>query len=347
MNGIDYILGQSNILPIGLTIAMGVAMAVGLVLWLIGRSIAKPACVISGLVLGGIGGLAAATYWQLEGLMILPLIVGFALAGALLSGLLFRLWMGISGGILLAVLGPLCMFVWQGADVTILNDEPQTDSVQSEDASSLLGPIKNVIAESKEPDATETQNQITTLVTSVVSSVTSDDAESKEKSEDPDWADSVIKTVLNADDQSSSMDDGEASGDAISNPVDKVVQSELAQKFIATINGMRDRASDQITTWWNVRTQEEKMSIGIAAMAGGLIGLLFGLIAPYWAASAESALVGAILILLPGMNLAEVYLPVAEPYLPNSPRSILVFLGLITVIGVLIQWMIFRRSADK
>ncbi|QQE11865.1 hypothetical protein JD969_20705 [Planctomycetota bacterium] len=351
MNGINFLLGQSSVIPIGLTIAMGIAIAVGLVLWLIGRSIAKPSCVISGLVLGGIGGLIAATIWQLQGLMILPLIIGFALAGALLSGLLFRLWMGLSGAILLAFLGPLCMFVWQGADVTILQEKQEQTTEESTSLSSLLSGKSISKTDNKLEETTDTEpahDQLTTLVSGVVEGIQKQITEEATPEEQAKWGKNLDKSskpvsVTLTNTETAEGTEAESQTDAVS----AVMQSDMAQKFFEAMNSMRDRVKDQLQVWWEVRTPQEQTSIMVASLAGALIGLLFGLIAPYWAASFESALVGAILMLLPGMNLAEVYIPAVEPYLPNSPRSILVFLGLITIIGVLIQWTIFRKSADK
>ncbi len=39
-------------------VLLGVAMVVGLLMWLLGRRLARPAIAISGVVLGGLGGLA-------------------------------------------------------------------------------------------------------------------------------------------------------------------------------------------------------------------------------------------------------------------------------------------------
>ena len=317
MNNVGQLLNTGGVVPLGLGIGLAVCVVVGFVLWLIGRSIAKPACVVSGLVFGGIAGLVFGTIWNLDGLMLLPLIVGCGIVGALLSGLLFRVWMGVSGAVILAVLAPICMFVWQGADVVIVptpNDSAEPAKSQSSEVWILPG--KN--GQDSKTVAVDGNGDLTELLKKTVSTIKVQNVEMDQSADEGDIASASNELIKGA-----------------------------TAKFFEAFNGLRDKASEQITSWWDARSDSEKMSIGIASAIGAIVGFLFGLIAPYWAASLESALAGGILMLLPGINLVKAYLPSYEGYVPGSPRAILVFLGLITVIGILIQWTIFRRSADK
>jgi len=122
-------------LPEPIIIGFGVAFVLGLIVWLLGRALAKPACVLSGLGLGAIGGAVLADAVAAQGITVLVVVVGAALAGAILSAMLFRLWVGVVGAVLLALLVPAGMLVWEGtptpvaaATATQPSDEAQIDA---------------------------------------------------------------------------------------------------------------------------------------------------------------------------------------------------------------------------
>lgn len=100
--------------PAAMTVLLAIVFVVGAVLWLSGKRLARPACAVSGLMLGGVGGWALANQLGESGSYILPLMIGAAIVGALLAGFLFRVWMGLSGAVILAVIVPAASLVWQG-----------------------------------------------------------------------------------------------------------------------------------------------------------------------------------------------------------------------------------------
>ena len=340
----------------------------GLILWVIGRSIAKPACVISGLVLGAVAGLAAGTVLIANGIYVIPLMVFGGIIGALLAGLLFRIWMGLSGAVILGLVVPIVIFVWQGTTV-ITPVESDGEAVVAEDlpaaeklmeATVVEGDQIKIDAQKLGVDLEQIKDLAERVKTAIAKSgeavdevFTTPDEESDgekprlltlsfpapESNGSGEAGSSKLEDVAAGDDEPAGADAGEA--------VSKMWQSEAAQGIVAHVNRARIMAWEQMSSWWSERDSSTQMRILLAGGIGALIGLLFGLIAPYVAAAVESALVGALLMMFACANLVGVYLPDYGGYLPSGTRSFLVFLGLITVVGVLIQWMIFRKKADK
>jgi hypothetical protein len=107
------------------------------------------------------------------------------------------------------------------------------------------------------------------------------------------------------------------------------------------------RNLEDIQAWWNESATSVHRNIGLAMLIGAGIGLLFGLIAPNYAASIQSAVVGAVLIVVPGRELVASYLPAAAEFVPMTARGTLVTLGLITIVGIALQWTLYLRRDDK
>jgi len=122
--------------PAAMTVLLAVTLLVGAILWLSGKRLARPACAVSGLVVGGIGGWAVANQVGETGSYILPLMIGCAIVGALVAAFLFRVWMGLSGAVILAVVVPAASLVWQGTTpptVEITQDDlPPIELTQDE-----------------------------------------------------------------------------------------------------------------------------------------------------------------------------------------------------------------------
>ncbi|MEO0477320.1 MAG: hypothetical protein AAF085_15335 [Planctomycetota bacterium] len=104
---------------------------------------------------------------------------------------------------------------------------------------------------------------------------------------------------------------------------------------------------EDLQAWWNDSSSSLHRQIGLAMLIGAGIGLLFGFIAPSYAASIQSAMVGAVLIVIPGRELIASYLPAAAEFVPTTARGTLITLGLITVLGVGLQWTLYLRRVDK
>lgn len=104
---------------------------------------------------------------------------------------------------------------------------------------------------------------------------------------------------------------------------------------------------EDIQTWWNENSTSTHRTIGIAMLMGAGLGFLIGMVAPTYAAAAQSALVGAVLIVIPGRELIMTQAAGAAEYVPVTARGTLILLGLITLVGMLVQWTLHLRRDDK
>ena len=123
--------------------------------------------------------------------------------------------------------------------------------------------------------------------------------------------------------------------------------AEQGEKAWDTAKTAVFRNLEDIQNWWNDNATSEQRSIGLAMLIGAGIGLLFGFIAPTYAASIQSAMVGAVLIVIPGRELIASYLPAAAEFVPTTARGTLITLSLITVLGIVLQWTLYLRRDDK
>lgn len=304
----------STALPVVTTILCAAAIVAGIVLWLLGRSLARLACGISGLVLGGLAGLLVGQALSEQGAMTIPLVIGGGIAGALLASLLFRVWMAISGAALLALVVPLLVFVWQGAPLPMVQPPADDEATTAEDGAESGTPI----------DVDGVIESVKTAVQEQVDKFSDNEGEGEGEAENATTAAGVDVESIQANAAQGAMDE----------------VSEEAREAI-------DQAVGEVRAWWDGLEGSGRSLIIVAAIVGALIGLIFGLVAPYIAASFESALVGAILILLPTRTLLDAHAPDLGAYLPHSERATIVLLGLITLIGIAIQWTLFRRRTDK
>ncbi|MEM9345403.1 MAG: hypothetical protein AAGB26_02175 [Planctomycetota bacterium] len=104
---------------------------------------------------------------------------------------------------------------------------------------------------------------------------------------------------------------------------------------------------EDLQAWWSDSSSSLHRQIGIAMLIGAGIGFLFGFIAPSYAASIQSAMVGAVLIVIPGRELVASYLPAVAEFVPTTARGTLITLGLITLAGTALQWTLYLRRDDK
>ena len=106
---LSTVLDQAPILVQGMLFALLLA---GLTLWLLGAKIARPLGALTGLVAGGLGALVAGQHLE-AGSLLLPLTISGAIVGCLGAWLLYRLWMGLVFGTILAVTVPTAALLFQ------------------------------------------------------------------------------------------------------------------------------------------------------------------------------------------------------------------------------------------
>ncbi|MEM9416713.1 MAG: hypothetical protein AAGA29_14735 [Planctomycetota bacterium] len=113
------------------------------------------------------------------------------------------------------------------------------------------------------------------------------------------------------------------------------------------IKGLVFENIEAVCDWWQDNTTLAQRNVALGMGVGALGGLLLGGLFPKHTAAIQAALVGAVLLFIPGRELIVDYAPEAVGWLPGSPRGGLIALGLITLLGVLVQWTLYFRPVDK
>ena len=101
-----------------------------------------------------------------------------------------------------------------------------------------------------------------------------------------------------------------------------------------------------VSSWWAALGPSARGMVIAAVCGGGFVGLLLGLIYPYPSAAVESSLIGSLLALFGLHALLAIHLPSSLRWLPQNPRATVALLGLITLLGALVQWTILRSKTD-
>jgi len=247
---------------------------IGLVLWLLGRKIARPACAIGGLVTAACAAAIFSRHMDSPPRH-LGLIVGGGVLGCVLAYLLFRVWMGITCAVLLGLVLPMLTAIWF---------DPPTQHGPGNVELLLVNP------ENGGRDQDDDENQ-------------------KNKAE------------------------------AESDP-------QATEQFFDGLERMRKWVGHDLRTWWETFEPATQQTYLLTAGMGALIGLLLGLIFPYVAASIESSLTGTLLVACCGLLLLNLYTDINADLTVQNTKTLATAVGLITAVGVVLQWMVFRRKAD-
>lgn len=134
-------------------------------------------------------------------------------------------------------------------------------------------------------------------------------------------------------------DDHRADGDAAA-----AGESGVFDKLAALT---KDVASD-LERWWNEDLGSSvRWLVMVVASVVAIGGLTIGLMLPNLGASLAAALVGSALMGGVALRLSGRYAEPVHEWLPSSPRSALIALGVMTIIGTLIQWTVTGRRTDK
>ena len=259
---------------------LGVGIVVGLVLWLIGRRIARPVCAVCGLLCGGLAAAFVARQWTNPAVQ-LGTVVGGGVVGCLGAVLLFRIWMGLTCAAVLALVVPLACLIWSGETIPAGADNANDLSINRD-----------------------------------------------------------TDHVARDEDAQDNPPEGSALGPGLTGLADvaEALQRRLSDLYQKVENDLRAR--------WQAIGSDGRRTVYVGAGIGVLVGLLGGLIFPKIAASFQSALVGASLVLASASELIRIHVDSSPTWWPSRPDVMLMLTGLITLLGVLLQWTFFRRKAD-
>lgn len=240
---------QSNVLWQTLLLS---GIGAGSVGWLLGCRMARGLYAVCGLIVGGVGAWVVSQRVGGHGATVLWVTAG-SITGFLIGLVLFKVWIGISGALVLAILGPGAVVTWQ--DTT-----PPID-------------LRQIIQ----------------------------------------------RTARDVDGQAQTAE-----------PVWRIV----------------DQQKQSLQAWWVDLPPPTRRTLATTACGGAVLGLIAGLSYPRKTATFVSALTGSLLVLLGLKELLVIHrFPVAQG-LPQDPRAMLLLLGLITLLGCLVQWTVLRPKAD-
>ena len=128
--------------------------------------------------------------------------------------------------------------------------------------------------------------------------------------------------------------------------VDREWVERWAARIQAHLNQIVGTIKSQIEARWQGIAASQRLTMYVAAGIMASIGLLAGLLAPTVAASIASALVGSVLMISSGIALVRVNTTDGLAWLPDSSPYFFTATGLITIVGIVLQWTLFRRKAD-
>lgn len=128
---------------------------------------------------------------------------------------------------------------------------------------------------------------------------------------------------------------------------DAIIDEQTSQA-IEAIKGVIFDNVNELRDWWEQNTTAVQRMAVWGMIGGALVGLLIGIIVPNHAAALQSAMVGAVLIFVPGRELVLGWAPASYAgWMPVSPRGTLLALGLITAMGLCLQWTLYLKPDDK
>jgi hypothetical protein len=142
--------------------------------------------------------------------------------------------------------------------------------------------------------------------------------------------------------------DAESQPSAVPAPIERAEQAErqIMSWGDRVRSVWRQQWEDRRAAWEEQGTLRQRIILGLA-LGALLVGFVLGLVRPKVAASLETALIGSAFIFFAGGRLLALYWPQASDRLPVGARGIVVAVGLITALGVWVQWTVSRRKADK
>lgn len=108
-----------------------------------------------------------------------------------------------------------------------------------------------------------------------------------------------------------------------------------------------DPVGKALADWWGSSSAGARWIVAVSALGAGMLGFVLGMIFAERFAAAVMALCGAVMM-LPAAAWVVGQLPEGvAAWVPRSMVGVGVVLGVLTVIGAVIQWTVFRKATDS
>ena len=309
--------------PASWSVALAVVTLAGFVLWGAGGRLARAGVALGGFFVGGLLATSAAAALEPGGSWVIGIGVTGALAGTLLAFLLFRVWVGLLGGLILGAVVPAVLLLW--------GVNPPDVPGEAGSGAAAVEPLRI------EPGA---------------SSFGIFDGD-REATGDAESADRTLEDAVSDTVRGAAVEHAREVGLRV---------SAALGDFFETASAAWKAQLDALKASWSGLADGQKHTAMLGAAGGFLVGFLLGLALPNPAAALQTALVGAFLLcggtLLLLQRHAGLFRGAAEPATDASPvaaasapagvdpRVLLLTVALVTLVGLLLQWTLASRRSD-
>lgn len=312
-------------MPVVWTALLAIGLVVGLVLWTFGGRLAQKGVMLTGFVVGGLG--AAALAMGMNGGATPEAVQGAAttaeqavnISGG--GGGLWVLAIGIGGALAGGLLAWLLFRFWMAGTCAVLL--------------AAVVPLSALIYAGNGPTLSAVQSTQDVTLDALGAGESDPAAEALRLWQQRSGGGGPPPRGADAD---------ETAGNDGARGVSELFDRE---QFFADLQGVWQQQVEEVKLWWAELTPGSRRFLWGGAVVGAGLGLVVGLVLPTLAAGLQSAMVGSVLILLCGQTLLLKYFPAMEGVVPHSRRGVLLSLGLITLLGVLIQWSLRKKKADE
>lgn len=326
------------------------AIVIGVMLWLLGKRLARPACAGIWIILGMLATGAICRLMGDGGLLPLWLVVGGATAGVV-GWMLYRVCLAMALALVLGLAAPAVVhFAQVGMPPSEEISKTLTDEVAraADDSKSISDDISNKatqktdeIVDAVKDKTTDAAQKVSAAVKQAVSDATRKIAGKKDATGPADDATS-------ADSSKNKNDDGDENSDSDGDTSDDLLASApSASSVMAVLRSVVQGPWEKLSAAWQELSDDARKSMLGAALLGGLGGFFLGLIFPRLGAAAGSSLLGTLFMAAGCITILTYYNPSILTRMDNQTSLCLMALGLITLMGIGIQWTLERRRTDN
>lgn len=334
-----------------------VAIVLGIMLWLLGKRLARPACAGVWVILGMLVTGAICKLMGDGGLLPVWLIAGGVIAGAI-GWMLYRICLAMALALVLGLVVPAMVhFAQVGMPSSEEISEKVTGEVAraAEDSKSITDDVSDKanqkteeLVDAVKDKTTQAAEKVTDAIKEVVAEATKKIAGKKD---DAHAADDVAqhdkKTAQSSKNKNDRGDDDDADEEDDAAGDDLLASAPSADSIMAVLRSVVQGPWEKLSASWQDMSSDSRKSLLGAALIGGLGGFFLGLIFPKLGAAAGSSLLGTLFMAAGCITILTYYNPSVLTHLDNQTSLCLMALGLITLMGIGIQWTLERRRTDN
>ncbi|MEE8153680.1 MAG: hypothetical protein V3T53_01835 [Phycisphaerales bacterium] len=303
-------------LPVAGMIPVGLALIAGLLLWAAGRRILLAAFAAIGFVLGSVAGWMIGELMGLGMQIWIPAVVGgivFTCVAALAS----RLVVAVAFALTLGIAAPLATMTL--AQIGVSSDSQATQE-QITDPGDFADPIPDI--------------PLPEEVAEWLDRIDPDLGDQGPPEAQPERAPPDLLPDLPLDLASESL------SQSLEIP-------EQAQRYVDHIQHIAGQLKDAMKAKWDTTPTSARSTVIASALSGLLVGMLLGALARGFSAVVVTAFSGSLLWLSCAWTLGSRAGLSEAALMPESSGSWLVWWMVTAVIGLVIQWTLRRKRADK